>query len=148
MTKLHRSGRGFSLVEVVIAGVVVGVVSLAIFSGMIYGVYSQQHTREMNAANRVAAAELERATRTLLSSLTPRTSSALLDNRGTTSPSDDVTATVTLTLHDLAGNTLSAPPAGRPMIEARVTVTWESATRWGGSATPEGGYVLRRYLTP
>jgi type II secretory pathway pseudopilin PulG len=130
-----RTRRGATLVETMVAVVIVAITGLAVIFGITFGVRIQQDVRERNAATRIAADTLESTKRAMFMTLQEvTTTGVVIDNRGTPDDaSDDVVGEVRLRFEDLAGNpvgTVGTPmPLDRSMVRAFVEVEWRPAGR-------------------
>lgn len=135
-----RGGRGTSLVEVMIAVVIVATGALAIISAIYFGIEVQQRNREYHGAVRAASDLLENTRKRFFSDLAPVTGrDVTIDDRGTAGDtSDDVTGTASLRfflLDDTEVGVSGSPiPEDLTMIRAEATITWNPAGR--RSSTP------------
>lgn len=145
---INRRRKAFTLLEVVIASMIVFIAALGVVSGITYGKFFQQYQRERSAANRAASAALEEARRLSFGVLRPRQQSVLLDGRGTLTATDDVRGTMTLVLFDRNGTSISVPPTtGLEMITAAAAVQWTPAGQRGREARPRF-VAIQTYLVP
>lgn len=128
-TQLRPARAAFTLVEVLITVVLVVFMSVSIMGALAFGAYQKQSIRERNGAIRVAADLMESVKRTNFAYLEAQTfNDVVIDDRGTATTSDNITATVTLRFFDEDDNevgTASTPmPLDMSMVRVEVTVTW------------------------
>jgi type II secretory pathway pseudopilin PulG len=129
-----KKNRGLSLVEVMITVVIVAMVGISILSGLAYGVYVQQAIRDRNGAMRLCADEIEACKRTTFASLAAKDiPNVILDDRGNTDASDDITGRLEVRFYDLSGvvvgDGITEIPLDGSTIKAEATIYWKPAGR-------------------
>jgi prepilin-type N-terminal cleavage/methylation domain-containing protein len=162
---LHRNysslRRGFTLIEIMVTGLIITACGLSIMMSINAGIMFQQSIREENGALRAAADLLDRTRRELTFRLEPWEQAVVIDNRGTLTREDDLmgTARIRFFAPDENGDYLNAAgqyirevgtatdpiPMDLTMLMAEVTVTWN---RIGRLSSTERQITLSSFLAP
>jgi len=148
--RIGRRTRGFTLVEVLIASVIVAIIGIGIISTVLVARQIAEYDKQRIAAISNARRYLEERTRRdLFPTLSP-VSDVILDNFNTPETSDDLMATVDLHIYNVnpdgsRGTELTSPPTTDHRVEVEVVISWN---RTGSLSSIRVSESISTYVTP
>lgn len=134
--------RGFSFIEIVLTLALVGL-CLVLSLSILFYIRAQSNLEEVRThAYEIVNGEMELLRAKYFGDLKPETRSVTVWDRGTPSdPNDDIEGELVIILKDRQGNELTGPPRVNALLEAEITLTWQTAGK-------EMSETLMTYLAP
>lgn len=148
ITRLPTSPRrrsGFSLVEALIAIVIVTAGSVSTLSLLMTTRSHNAHEQERARAHEIATERMERVLHELFPTVVAAEEITVWDNGTPDTPHDDTTGTISVLLYDFDGNSISSTPTPWTRVQVEVVVTWTPRGRGGQQEFRE---VLMAYMAP
>lgn len=147
---MRRRQAGFSIIEALIAVVLVSIVALGLVASVIISRQLAEYDKQRLAAISAARRELEiRSRRDLFPTLNP-IADVTLDNFNTPDEADDLRASMTLEVYSVnadgsRGAQLTSSPTTDELLEVVVRVSWN---RTGSRSSARVSEELHTYVAP
>ncbi|HPB30865.1 MAG TPA: hypothetical protein PLB62_05380 [Candidatus Sumerlaeota bacterium] len=146
LTAHIRKAGAFTLVEAVIATLLVTTMTIGIVSMMTYSRSYARLDRERAAATAHAARKMENLKRQMFTKIAPSRETVVLDNNGTPgNPDDDLLGNLEVNLYSSNGQPIVAPPNEADLLKVEITVSWNPSGRLSQKRMKE---TLCTYITP
>jgi len=133
----NRKIKGFTLIEALIAIVILTSIGIGIISTVIYAKYQVEIENQRTKALILASKTMEVLQRTYIPSIMGFTSNVIIDDNGTVETTDDLPGTLQVVVKDKNGNVLTSPPPGDNYIRVEVYVRWHPAGNPSGKLLEE-----------
>lgn len=141
----NRRSRGFSLIEVMIAVLVVSIGFVATVQ-LITTMYVFNKLEEERAqAHQILAHELEKMRLDLISRIRPSEVVTIWDGGTPDDPSDDLNGTLEITMRDASGTLITTPPTTGERVQIESMITWNPGGRLNNRTLTES---LITYMAP
>lgn len=137
--------RGFTLIETVIAIVIVSLGAVAMYSLLTFTRLHNEEQQERARAHQIASAYMEQFKSQLFSTALAVEDEQLWDNGTPEDPSDDTLCNVDVALRDADGNLLVSFPPNAERVQVEVTVSWHPRGRRGDQTLQES---LMSFIVP
>lgn len=138
--------RGYSLVEMVIAVIVVMLGSAGIISLLSFNHLQNMLEQERNAAHQLVLEEMEQFRSTLYTHLQGSSREVTVWDAGTPDVADDTLGTMEVQMRDaISGAVLASAPIPAKQLQVEVTLTWHPRGRLSGKTYRES---VMTHLTP
>lgn len=142
--RLYRR-RGFTLIESVIAIVIVSLGAISTMSLLMNSRVHNHNEQERARAHQIVSEEMDRVRLELFSRITANETVTVWDNGTPDDTSDDVIGTLDVIIRDTDGNALAAAPVPAQRMEVEVTLSWTPGGRPSGRVMRES---VMTYVSP
>lgn len=136
---------GFSLIEALIAVIVVTMGSIATIQLLAATHVQSELDEERARAHQLISEELEQIRSELFARLRPIEAVTMWDSGTPDILEDDTVGTMAVVMRDVNGNVLTGPPTTSERIEVEITLSWTPRGRLSGKTLSE---TLMTYITP
>lgn len=141
----QRRKTGFSLIEVMIAVVIVGAGVVSIYTLLIATRMHNSAEQERTRAHHIVSEEMDRVRLELFTRITPGSTVTIWDNGTPADLSDDTLGTITVTMWDAAGTQLASAPTTAQRLQVEVTISWNPR---GSRSSVTNTETVMGYLSP
>lgn len=136
---------GFTLVEALIAIVIVTLASISTLSLLMFARMHNAQEQERARAHQIATERMDRLLHELFPTVVAGEDITVWDNGTPDDTSDDTQGVITVSLRDVDGNPINVTPTPWERVEIEVTVSWNPRGRRGDVEVRES---LKTYMAP